>query len=380
MSGRRSFLMYDLGIIGGGLIGLSIALEAAREGMKVVVLEADVLGRHASAASAGGVRSLNRHPAEIPLARAALPLWQEASARLGRDVGFVASGQIRVALDKAGMEALEARAARTAALGYDHERLIGSEALADREPALLGRAVGALVVDDDGFANPLASLNAYAAAARATGVTVREGTRVKDIQPSPSGVILALEEGEVTARQAVIAAGAWGAEFAQRLGDPVEVTPRALQMTVTERLPRFARATIGIEGRKLSLKQGAEGTVVIGGAYQSPICADEIGRPKLADVAANLGNAAEIFPHLKSARVVRSWAGIEGMSADGLPVLGPSPKARDVVHAFGFSAHGFALAPLVGPIVRDMLMGKDTNLPLHAFRPERFSTTGTAQT
>ena len=89
---RRS----DLIVIGGGLIGLSAALACAREGFEVTLLEAATCGRYASSASAGGVRSLNRHPAEIPLARAAMSLWRRLADIVGSDGGFVAGGQIRV--------------------------------------------------------------------------------------------------------------------------------------------------------------------------------------------------------------------------------------------------------------------------------------------
>jgi sarcosine oxidase subunit beta len=130
---------------------------------------------------------------------------------------------------------------------------------------------------------------------------------------------------------------------------------------------------IGSEGHKLSLKQGAEGTVVIGGAFEGRI--DEATRRTSlvpSNVRANLANAARLFPHLRRARVVRTWAGIEGMTGDGLPVFGPSTTVAGLVHAFGFSGHGFALAPLIGRLAADLVAERPTNLPLAAFAIERF--------
>ena len=80
--------IVDVIVIGGGLIGLSAALALRQRGMDVAVLEATTLARHASSASAGGVRSLNRHPAEIALVRAALPLWATLAKELDHSCGF----------------------------------------------------------------------------------------------------------------------------------------------------------------------------------------------------------------------------------------------------------------------------------------------------
>jgi sarcosine oxidase subunit beta len=364
---------WDVAVIGGGLMGLSIALACARAGMAVLLLEAGRVGRGASGASAGGVRSLNRHPAEIALVRAALPLWRDAGRDLGRDVGFRASGQIRVAMDDAAMARLEARAAMTRELGHDHERVVDAAALTAREPGLAGRGVGALLVEDDGFADPLASLRAYRAIALAAGATIRERTPVRALARDGAGFALETDAGPVRAGLAVNAAGAWGAALAAQVGEPAAATPVALQMIVTQRMGPLARATLGVEGAKLSLKQSAEGTVVIGGGFEAPIDAAGLGRPRLADVAASLTTAARLFPALRRARVARIWAGVEGVTADGLPVLGASRAAPGLVHAFGFSAHGFALAPLIGPLVADLLRGRETNLSLAPFAPGRFA-------
>ena len=365
-AGRRGTdVTPDLLVVGGGLIGLSVALAARGRGMSVTVLEREGVGRHASSASAGGVRSLNRHPAEIPLARAALPLWDELAARLGRDCGFRRTGQVRVALDAAGLEALEARAALARSLGHEHERMVGRGTLAARIPALSRACLGALAVEDDGFADPLATVHAYRAAVLRAGVEIREGVAVRAV----GGGGAETDRGEVRAGRVVNAAGAWGGALAP---EAVPIRAAALQMTVTAPVEPFVSPVLGAQGRKLSLKQTGAGAVVIGGGFEGRV--DEAarrGRPDPALAAENLRNAVALFPHLAGARILRMWAGLEGMVADGLPVLGPS-RVPGLVYAFGFSAHGFALAPLVGPLVADMLEGRPTNLPLAPFAPGRF--------
>jgi len=367
---------HDLAVIGAGLMGMSVALEARARGMSVVILEAESSARHASSASAGGVRSLNRHPSEIALARASLPLWEGLSARLGHDCGFKRSGQIRVAEDTAAMQSLEARAAATAALGFDHERLVTRAELRARIPTIADHCVGALTVDDDGFADPLATSHAWRMANARAGVRVIERTRVTTINRTAGGILLSTTGDPVEAGFVVNTAGAWGDRIARLAGEALPLRAAALQMTVTARMPAFVNPVLGSQGRKLSLKQTAAGSVVIGGGYEGDVTegpdGPQQGAPRPGLAAQNLANAVSLFPALRAARVTRIWAGLEGMTPDDLPNLGTGTMTG-LVHAFGFSGHGFALAPLIGPIVVALLEGRQIDHAITPFAPSRFA-------
>ncbi len=367
----------DMLVIGGGLIGLSTAVAAARAGFSVTVLEARTCGRHASSASAGGVRSLNRHPAEIALARAALELWRRAPELFGDPCGYAQSSQVRVAEDEAALEGLKARLALVEALGWGHERLVGRNELYSRVPSLAGHCLGALVVEDDGFADPLRSVHAFRRTALGLGATIVENAAVTAIEADAAGVVVGLADGsDRRARIVVNAAGAWGAGLAAGVGETVDVRPVALQMAVTEPVPAFVAPVVGTHGRKLSLKQSDVGTVVIGGGFEgSADLATGDSELSFAGVARNMANAVRLFPVLAGARVVRTWAGIEGIARDDLPVLGASRTVPGLIHAFAFSGHGFALCPLVGRIVADLAAGRDPGFDLAPFAPGRFAAT-----
>lgn len=375
----------DAIVIGGGLIGLSAALELRLQGLNVTVLEATTIARHASSASAGGVRSLNRHPAEIALVRAALPLWNSLAKNLGHSCGFHASGQLRVAESEEAVEALLARAALTRELGYTHEQWIDASELHSRISQMAPHCKGALLVDDDGFADPLATVHAYRQACITAGVSLHEGVRVLTIDSDASGVHLQCnsQSVEYRSRYCINAAGAWGGALSSSIGEPVPLRPVALQMTVTEPLPQFISTVLGCHGRKLSLKQTDAGAVVIGGGYEGQVREDSrhglVGMLNFARAAENLANAAALFPHLVQARVVRQWAGVEGIISDTLPVLGPSKRLPGLIHAFGFSAHGFALVPLVGQLVSAITEGRKLNQPIDAFAIDRFEQPGSTQ-
>src|SRR3981081_2953295 len=114
----------DVIVIGGGLHGCSAALHLARAGVSVAVLEKDHVARHASGVNAGGVRTLGRHLAEVPLSVASLEMWHRIE-ELGDDrCGFESPGQVKVAEDEPGLASLRERVAQLNALGFHHEELI----------------------------------------------------------------------------------------------------------------------------------------------------------------------------------------------------------------------------------------------------------------
>ena len=157
------------------------------------------------------------------------------------------------------------------------------------------------------------------------------------------------------------------------LGEAVPVKAHAPMLMITSRMPRFITAVVGAQGRTLSFKQFENGTVMIGGGLEGRAM-PESNKTQLdyTGLAINARTALEIFPIMRQARIVRSWAGIEGMMADKIPVISPSRHAG-AYHAFGFSAHGFQLGPIGGKIVSELILDGKSSLPVSPFRIDRFS-------
>ncbi len=363
----------DAIIIGGGLHGASCAFHLARRGKRVLVLERAEVGRHASGASAGGVRTLGRDVAEVPLARAAMEMWHAIDKFVDDDCGFHAHGQIKVAENAGEMAALEQRVAEMRRLGFDHERLVDAQELRRLAPSIARHCVGALVVRDDGAADPYRTTLAFRRRAEALGATFREGEGVTALRRQGN---LWRVSGDCATHEApfvINCAGAWGAQIAQLVGDDIPLATRCSMMIVTEKLPHFLDPVVGAAGRKLSFKQSANGSVLIGGGHQ--------GRPDLAagtyqidagNLAMGAAAAVALFPAMKGARMVRAWAGLEAQTPDNIPVIGFSPHAAGFIHSFGYSGHGFQLGPIVGSAVADLVIHGATNLPIGPFAPQRF--------
>lgn len=363
----------DVLIIGGGLMGFSSALQLAMRGQRCVVLEQDSPGRHASGVNAGGLRRLNRAVAEIPLALEAANMWRDMRALVGADCDARFPGQLRVAENEQDMVRLEQREKLVSNLGYTHEQLVSKNQLYKLVPALANHCVGALYCEGDGYARPFHTLEAFRQKAGSLGVEHLSGVTVTGVSRVGQNWEVSTSEGQFRAAVLLNCAGAWAGKVAAWAGEPVPLVPKAPMMMVTERLPHFIDPVIGAASRKLSFKQMQNGTLLIGGAHLAELDLDtqqtRMNWPKLSVSARS---ALALFPQIKDVRIVRCWAGIEGFMPDNLPVIGPSSTMPKLYHAFGFSAHGFQLSPVVGRIMAEMVLDGQASLPVEAFHIGRF--------
>ncbi|WP_455282301.1 NAD(P)/FAD-dependent oxidoreductase [Cupriavidus necator] len=364
----------DVIVIGGGLQGTSSALHLARRGLRVTLLEAEYCGRHASGVNAGGVRTLGRHVAEIPLALASRDLWHRLAELTGDDADFVPSGQLKVAETDEELDVLRQRVADLEALGFTHETIVDGHTVRKLVPAIAPHVTGAIWVQDDGHALPYRAVTAFRRAAERAGVSVYEATPAERVEYTGNQWQVSTPRGVFRAGQLVNTAGAWAGEFAAQIGEPVPVEAGGLMLMITHRVAPFVKPVLGATGRALSFKQFANGTVLIGGGLR---CLADVqarhGEVDMLKLSTSARTVAAIFPHLGPLGINRAWAGVEAFMPDQIPVISPSRTAPGVVHAFGFSAHGFELGPVVGQIVAELVTEGHSTLPIDAFAIDRFN-------
>jgi glycine/D-amino acid oxidase-like deaminating enzyme len=351
-------------ILGGGITGLSAALHARRidPTVPVTVLERQQVGAAASGASAAGVRVMGRHPAERALALDSLARWPELARDLEGRTHYRRGGGLRVALDEAAWAALPAWVADQRGDGVPLEIVEGG-AMRRLTPGLSDQCLGGVHCPIDGQAEALPTVRAFAAAARSLGARIEEGVGVRRVivEGDRAVGVERADGGRVAADVLVVAAGAWSGALLAPHGVLLPLETRALQMLLTVPAARSLGQVLGAFDRRLSLKQLADGSYLIGGGWPARIVDESDNRWHVLDasIRASREIAAAVYPALRECALARTWAGLEAFTPDEIPLLGAVPGVRGLVVAAGFCGHGFALAPAVGDIVARVALGRD---------------------
>ena len=360
--------VHDLGVVGGGVLGATVALFAARGGMDVAVIERGALCREASGVNAGTLTMQMTRVALIPYALEGHRMWATARGWLGHDVGVVVCDGLSLAFTEAEEALLADRAARRREAGAPIE-LVGPARAAEIEPGLGPgvRLAGHCPVD--GYANAYLTGLAFRRALVDAGVHLLENRAVTGLAREDRGFAAQTADGPVRFRRVVLAGGVWLEPMLAWLGLRVPVKTLINQLAVTERMAPVMRTVVGIASGLLSLKQYPHGTVVIGGGWQG-IGTRETGGTGLHPdrLIGNVRLAAHAIPALADARLARAWTGLEAETADAMPIVGPVPGIEDA-YVCGSIHSGYTSGPYIARLLADRILGHAPARPL--FPPDR---------
>jgi sarcosine oxidase subunit beta len=363
----------EIVIIGGGVMGTSIAYHLAKRGARVTLIERDQLAAQASGASAGGVRQNGRDPREMPLAIAAIKRWHTLEQELEADIEFRMGGQMLVTENCDDIPTIHQFIADQRALGLTLE-YVEDPHLHQLSPGLSSNVTAGLYTADDGQASAPLTTKAFGAAAERAGAKLLVGTTVTKIVQS-GGRITGLETsaGPIACDWLVLAAGAWSPELARQIDLDLPIKTMALQMLATAPAPHMLDQTVGAIGRHLSLKQVPNGSFVIGGGWPGDANLEtRVGTTRLDSIHGSIEHATAIFPALKTLPLQRFWIGIEALAYDGVPIMGVIPGLSNATLATGFSGHGFALSPMIGQLISELIVDGAPSISLDAFAVDRF--------
>jgi glycine oxidase len=354
-------------IVGGGVMGCTIAIAIAARGVDAIVLERAVPGAEASSAAAGilgaqaelHARTRDEDAALFARARDAWAPWaRELRDATGIDVGHRISGVLRVALAEAEREALAQEVAWQQARGL-RAALLGAREALEVEPELAPSVIAAAFYADDGQVDPPALLRALvAAAARNPRITIRSGATVQGLLVERERCVgVTLDEGELLADATVLAAGSWSSLVPGVPASMPAVKPvRGQIVLLDERPPRLRTIVFGAS---TYVVPRGDGRVVCGSTMENVGFRREVTAAGLQII---LGGALACVPSLGAAQFGSAWSNFRPQVTGGVPLIGAS-SLPGLFLATGHHRNGILLSKVTADAVADAVVGATVRLP-----------------
>jgi glycine/D-amino acid oxidase-like deaminating enzyme len=368
-------------VIGGGVIGASVAYHLAARGARdVVVLDrAPRPGAGSTGRATGGFRVQFGSAIEVQLSLLAREKLRCFAAETGGDCGYVPAGYLWLAETAAELAALRDALAVQRANGVDDAIEADAGAIAELNPAVrVEGLVGGTYCARDGFIRPLQILDGYRRAAERLGVRFLWESEVVELARGRDGRVVAVRtpRGTIATDAVVNAAGPWAARIASLAGVdlPVAALRRQVAVTVpTAALPAAMPMTIFAgDGFHLRVRDGRVLLLLPSPGASDPF--DDTVDGAWIETVTRIARAR--VPQLRDVAIERAacWAGLYEMSPDGHAIVGAAPGVRNFYFANGSSGHGVMHAPALGQLVAEIVLdGAARALDVTALRPDRFT-------
>ena len=361
----------EIVIIGGGIIGCTIAYYVTQAGLKTIVVEKqDRLAQEASWAAAGilAVHASTEQP-YAQLSRRSLALFPELASKLhyltGIDVKFQSCGSLYLCFDVDEYQNWSQLAQRRQSRGLSAQILTPAE-VAQLEPLANPDILGGVLFPEDGQVRPPRLSSAISSAAEKQGAKFFCGHPVDKFMVQDERVIAVQVNGDtISADKFVIATGCWTEELTTNLGRPLPIPPIRGQVVLTEVVPQSISRII--EGGGVYIVPRSDGKVLIGATMES-VGYDK--RTSLSNTMELIQAGIRTVPTLASPPLLQTWAGLRPY-AKGNPYLGRLPGYDNVMVATGHYKNGILLAPITGRLISQLIIDQPLDLDLHPFRIDR---------
>lgn len=369
----------DVAIIGGGIMGLSLAYHLSRKSprLRVAVIERSYLVSGASGRNGGGIRTQWGDAGNVELMRESVEICRRLAQELDINLWFRQAGYLFMARDEFSEARLHRNVDVHRAAGV-RTRLITPREAQELVPQLdVSDVRVASYNPDDGVVFPWPFVWGYAGRAVAGGVTLRTHTRINRLEPRDRGYRLWTDRGErLDAHTVVNATGAWSIELNRAMGIELPNHPHRHEILSSEPLKPFLNPLCVDLTTGLYFSQSTRGEIVTGITLPDPPGTPE---PDSIDLRSTLRflrlishALIRVLPLAASLHPLRQWAGPYDISPDGDAIVGPSPGHPDLVQLCGFTGHGFMMAPAVGRVVADWIADDVAHPMLQRWDPSRF--------
>lgn len=361
-------------VIGGGVMGTSVAFHLAEAGVETLLVERAELASGSTSKAAGGVRAQFSDPLNVQVALRSLAAFDRFAERPGGEIDLYRVGYLFL-LDRAeDVTLFERSVALQNELGVPSRLVTPAEAAVLSPLAGLDGVLAASFCPLDGHASPEAVVQGYAAGARANGATVATGCAVTAID-THGGEIRRVRTtlGDVDTGTVVCCAGAWSRAVGELAGVELPVEPVLREIGYTapvDGLPDSVPLTIDFSTGFYFHREGPGLLFGMADRGQRP----GFDEPTDPDWLVRVLEVAERrAPRLPEMGIAGGWQGYYEVSPDDNALVGESPAVARFLYATGFSGHGFLQGPAVGEIVRDLVLGREPFVDVTPLSAERFA-------
>lgn len=367
-------------IVGGGVMGTSIAFHLAEAGVRdVLLLEMAQLGSGSTCKAAGGVRAQFSDPVNIALGLRGLDAFEAFPERPGQEIDLRQPGYLFLLTTAEEVAAYEQSVALQNGMGAASRLLSPDEAVALSPAVAPDGILAAAFHQRDGYCSPESVVLGYATGARRHGATIRTGVTVTGITVRDGAITAVQTDHGIVATDAVVcAAGAWSRDVGTMASVELPVDPLRRQILISEPLPDGLRRLLP-DTMPMTIDAGTtfyfhrEGPgLLLGMSYQEekPGFRTEYSEEWLPDLMSAMERRA---PALLDLGIAHRWVGMYEVTPDHNALLGESASVSRFLYATGFSGHGFLQGPAVGEVIRDLYLGREPFLDVSPFSTDRFA-------
>lgn len=355
-------------IIGGGIVGASIAYHLTAAGCRdVLIIERETAqGKGSTGKSMGGVRAQFATPVNIQMSLYSIPFYAKFDDAIGHPSGYKSQGYLFVATRESHLAYLRANFERQKTLGLKTARLIDAQEIRTMLPQLRSDDIlGGSFCSTDGFVDPYSVMTGFTTKAIEQGATLWKKTEVTGITTNSRGITgMKTSRGDVAVPVVVNAAGAWAAQVARMAGVDLPVEPLRRMLVPSEPFDEFPHSSPMVIDMTNGFHFRPEGRGFLmawNDPEETPGFKTEFENSFIEKVLTRAADRVPVFENL-AVNPKRAWAGLYEMTPDHHSILGPVESVPGFFLANGFSGHGVMHAPATGKILSDLILTGKTDV------------------
>jgi sarcosine oxidase subunit beta len=369
--------VFDVAVIGGGIIGLSTAYYLLKSGKRVLMVEKEQFGAGASGACDDMILLQSKKPGiSLQLALESIEMYKHLSKELEMDVEFESRGGMILIENSQELAVMEEFVGQQKRYGLDVS-IIDKNEVMKRQPHVKKGIIASTYSNKDSQVNPLKVMRGFLKKSNKLGLVSVKGAAIKEICAFKDYWKISFDNGETVETQCVVnAAGAWTPQIGEMIGIDIPIVPKKGQIVVTEQIPSIGETNVWSAeyivsklkpelnkkkedinsrlGIGFAFSQTTDGNYLIGSTREN---AGFDRETNLTALNILVNQAVSFFPIMKNVNIIRSFAGLRPASEDGKPIIGEIESRKGFYIASGHEGDGIALAPITGKLISDMING-----------------------